>query len=168
MKKAPRYRLLPPGAGAAAGLLLTLFSAGTARAQGTRTDYARAEQLIGWNARELVINDAVDPRWLAGDRFWYRKRSTKGYEFVMVDAATGTKRPVFDHVKLASALSEAADTAYDPFRLPFRDFVFTPDGKGIRFGVGGKRWWACDVTAYTCTGPDTVPNERRNEVRSPV
>jgi dipeptidyl aminopeptidase/acylaminoacyl peptidase len=104
---------------------------------------------------------------VAANQFWYRNRSTRGYEFLMVDAATGARRPVFDHVKLAAALSEAADTAFDPLRLPFRDFVFTPDRKGIRFGVGGKRWWACDVTAYTCTGPDTVPNERRNLVKSP-
>jgi len=30
--------------------------------QVTATDYARAEALIGWNARELVIDDAVSPR----------------------------------------------------------------------------------------------------------
>ena len=31
----------------------------------TATDYARAVALIGWNARELVINDAVSPRWMS-------------------------------------------------------------------------------------------------------
>src|SRR3954469_12575781 len=40
--------------------------------QVSATDYARAEALIGWNARELVINDAVSPRWMTAHTFWYR------------------------------------------------------------------------------------------------
>ena len=61
------------------------------QAQGTRTDYARAEQLLGWNAQELVLHDAPRARWLAGatDRFWYRNRGEKGYEFL-----SPTQRPV--------------------------------------------------------------------------
>ncbi|MBL8066797.1 MAG: hypothetical protein JNM34_13275, partial [Chthonomonadaceae bacterium] len=66
-------------------------------AQGTRTDYARAEQLLSWNASELVTDDAVRPRWMSGDRFWYRNRGANGYEFLVVDLATGARRPAFDH-----------------------------------------------------------------------
>src|SRR5262245_24974453 len=83
-------------------------------AQVSATDYARAEALIGWNARELVIDDAVNPKWMSAHSFWYRNHSPKGYEFLVVDAATGAKRPLFDPVKLASVLSQRADTAYDP------------------------------------------------------
>lgn len=85
----------------------------------------------------------------------------------MVDAATGTKRPVFDQVRLAASLSEAADTTFEPWRLPFRDFALSPDGRSVRVGVGKKRFWSCDLATYRCAGPDTVPNEKPSEVKSP-
>ncbi len=136
-------------------------------AQGTRTDYARAEQLLGWNAQELVLHDAPRVRWLSGDRFWYRNRGQKGYEFLMADAATGVKRPVFDHVRLAAQLSEAADTTYEPYKLPFRDFTFEDGEKAIRFSVARAKFWKCDLTSYVCTGPDTVARDKTSEVKSP-
>src|ERR1035437_10595131 len=73
-------------------------------AQVGASDYARAEALLGWNARDLVVDEAVAPHWIAGDRFWYRNHGAKGYEFIVVDAATGTKRPLFDNGRLASEL----------------------------------------------------------------
>jgi dipeptidyl-peptidase 4 len=148
--------------------LLVLLPAGVA-AQGTRTDYARAEQLLGWNAQELVLHDAIRARGITGatDRFWYRNRGDKGYEFLLVDAATGTKRPVFDHVRLAAALSQAADTTYEPYKLPFRDFTFEDGDRAVRFSVARNKWWECNLTSYVCTGPDTLPRDRTSEVKSP-
>jgi len=135
--------------------------------QVTATDYARAEALIGWNARELVIDDAVSPRWMSAHSFWYRNRGVNGYEFLAVDAATGAKRPLFDAGRLASELSQRADTAYDPTKLPFRDITLSRDGRAIQFDVGKKRWWTCDIVAYACTGPDSIPQMKPSEVRSP-
>ena len=148
-------------------LLPLVFLPAVAIAQGTRTDYARAEQLLGWNAQELVLHDAPRIRWLSGDRFWYRDRSEKGYEFMMADAATGAKRPVFDHVRLAAQLSEAADTTYEPYKLPFRDFTFEDGEKAIRFSVARSKFWKCDLTSYVCTGPDSVARDKTSEVKSP-
>lgn len=149
-------------------ILLALASVSTgAGGQGTRTDYARAEQLLGWNASELVTDDAVRPRWMTGDRFWFRNRGAGGYEFVVVDLATGARRPAFDHARLASSLSVAADTSYDAARLPFRDLTWVQGETAIRFSVGRNRTWTCQVTTYVCTGPDTLPVEKASEVRSP-
>ncbi len=136
-------------------------------AQGTRTDYARAEQLLSWNAGELVIDDAVRPRWMSGERFWYRNRAESGYEFAIVDLATGAKRAAFDHARLASALSLAADTTYDAGKLPFRDLIWVQNEQAIRFSVGRNRSWTCNVSTYACTGPDTLPTTKASEVRSP-
>jgi hypothetical protein len=41
-------------------------------------------------------------------RFWYRRSIAGGFEFVLVDAASGQKRPPLDHARLASAMSQAA------------------------------------------------------------
>jgi dienelactone hydrolase len=152
-----RARLIP---------LISLLP-GVVLAQGTRTDYARAEQLLNWNASELVIDDAVRPRWMSGDRFWYRNRGPQMYEFLVVDLASGSRRPAFDHARLAAALSQAADTAYDVAKLPFREFTWSADERAITFSAGRNRWWRCDVTTYACVGPDTVNPARVSELRSP-
>jgi hypothetical protein len=138
-----------------------------ANAQPSRTDYARAEQLLSWNAQELLVNDAVQARWMPGDRFWYRNRSPRGWEYLVVDMATGARRPAFDHARLASALSVAADTTFDATKLPFNTIVWMNGEKAIRFSVARNKNWTCDVTAYTCTGPDTMPVDKRSEVKSP-
>lgn len=147
-------------------VLVVLFPC-VALAQGTRTDYARAEQLLGWNAQELVLHDAPRARWLSGDRFWYRNRSEKGYEFLVADAAIGAKRLLFDHVRLAAALSEAADTTYEPYKLPFRDFTLEDGERAIRFSVARAKYWECNLTTYACTGPDSLPRDKTSEVKSP-
>lgn len=138
-----------------------------AHAQGTRSDYVRAEQLMPWNATELVTNDAVRPRWMAGDRFWFRNRAARGWEFVVVDMATGARRPAFDHSRLASALSQAADTSYDAGKLPFTQFTWVNGERAIRFAVSRGKFWTCDVTSYACAGPDTTTLDKASEVKSP-
>ncbi|HVK97546.1 MAG TPA: hypothetical protein VM368_07010, partial [Flavisolibacter sp.] len=51
----------------------------------TAADYARAEKMMGYNTNQLVDGLAVQPNWLAGDRFWYRVLTPQGSEFIMVD-----------------------------------------------------------------------------------
>jgi len=148
-------------------IAVTLLPAALLSAQGTHTDYARAEQLLGWNSSALVIDDAVRPRWMPGDRFWYRNRGARMFEFLVADLATGARRPAFDHHRLAAALSQAADTAYDVAKLPFQELTWTDDERAIRFSTGRNRFWTCDVVGYTCTGPDTTNPVKVTELRSP-
>ncbi len=143
------------------------MAAASVHAQGTHTDYARAEQLLSWNASELVVNDGVRPNWMNGDRFWFRNRGPSGYEFLIVDMATGARRTAFDHARLTASLSQAADTTYDSSRLPFRDLVWVNNEQAIRFSTGKNRAWTCNVSTYQCTGPDTLPVQKRSEVASP-
>ena len=160
----PAHRLALAAAGAL--LAVSLHPAASA-AQGTRDDYARAEQFLGPNAQELVIDDAVQPHWMSADRFWYRNRSAQGYAFMMVDATTGIRQPAFDQARLAAALSVAADTAYDPRALPFREIRFVDGDRSVRFSVGKNRQWTCSIVSYSCAGPDTMPLDRVTEVASP-
>ena len=114
---------------------LVAFTIAAAQHRGTRADYLRAEQFLGGNAQELVTDDAVQPHWLAMDRFWFRNRTEHGYEFVVVDAATGTRRPAFDHARLAAALSLASDSAADPRKLSFREIHFVNGEHAVRFAT---------------------------------
>jgi dipeptidyl aminopeptidase/acylaminoacyl peptidase len=143
----------------------------SAQNNGSRADYARAERFLGPNAQELVINDAIQPRWIAGatpgEQFWFRNRTDKGYEFVVVDAATGARRPAFDHARLAAALSQAADTAIDPDKFPFREIRFVGGLRAVRFATSPKKQWRCDLATYACVAVDTASFDRVTEVTSP-
>lgn len=115
----------------------------------TAADYERAERFMGYNTGQLIDRTGVRPNWLPDERFWYRVLTAQGSEFILVNPANGTRQPVFDHARLAAALSEAAGAKYEAARLPFMQFAFEPDGKSISF-VAAKKSWKCDIQAYTC------------------
>ena len=135
--------------------------------QVTATDYARAERFLGWNARNLVSGDEVSPRWMEGDRFWYRSHLKEGYEFILVDPARGTRASAFDHHRLAAALSEAADMSYVGNNLPFQEIELVSGGEEVRFYLADSVRWSCDLRVYRCAGPDTVPKPPVTEAASP-
>ena len=149
----PAAPVAPALALAAAALALALAAPALAAQQVTESAYARAEQFLPWHAAKLVSGDQVAPEFFDGDRFWFRSRTGSGHEFVVVDPAAATRRPAFDHARLAAALSIAADTAYEGRALPFDEFDFVDGGGGVRFQVADSVQWTCDIGAYTCTGP---------------
>jgi dipeptidyl aminopeptidase/acylaminoacyl peptidase len=154
--------------GVGCALLGVAAFSGVLEAQVTADTYQRAEQFLGRNARNLVTNDQVAPVWLGSNRFWYRNRTAEGGEFILVDASASSRTPAFDHARLAAALSTAADTAYEPFKLPFQRFDFLDGGRSVRFAVQDSIRWTCSISGeYACTGPDTIPDPPRSEMPSP-
>lgn len=122
------------------------------------TDYQRAERFLNWHADPLVAGDEVNPEFLAdGNRFWYRNKTMAGFEFVLIDPVANARRPVFDHARLASAMSLAADTAFESHKLPFETFEFRDSERAIEFEAR-KRRFRCTLTDYTCTVGDTLPD----------
>jgi dipeptidyl aminopeptidase/acylaminoacyl peptidase len=122
----------------------------------TSADYARAEKFMGYNTTPLVDRSGVRPTWFGEDRFWYRVTSGKESEFVLVDAARGTRGPAFDHVKLAAALSAAAGANYQAKELPFTEIEFSPDAQAISFSAGNRRW-KCDIAGSKCEQDRNAP-----------
>ncbi len=124
--------------------------------------YTRAEQLLPWNANRLVVGGTVQPQWYKdGTRFWFRNTTKTGAEFLTVDPTLNVVRPLFDNARLAAAITTAADTSYDPNKLPFQTFRFAKDNedeRNIEFRAGRKRL-VCDIVAYLCTAGDTLPSE---------
>src|SRR6185437_4144785 len=100
----------------------------------TRADFERSLDL-GPKYSKLTIDVASPPEWQANsDTFLYSKTIEGGHEFMMVDANTLTKKPAFDHARLAAALSKVSKKEYKPFDLPFRNFRFVEHGSAIVFG----------------------------------
>ncbi|HKD86102.1 MAG TPA: DPP IV N-terminal domain-containing protein [Terriglobales bacterium] len=163
----PRYRLLFV-------LLFALSSAVALRAQGTVADYQRAHDLQA-KARDLVINVPGPAHWIEDShRLWYAHSVKGGAEYILADADAGTKKPAFDHAKLAEAVNRATGGHFTAVTLPFQGMGssrpgtaraqagpqrraplnFVDSGKAITFGEGGSMY-RCDVQAYACakTGP---------------
>ncbi len=134
----------------------------------TAEDYKHAEKFMIYNVRPLVFHD-VHGKWLPDDRYLFRDTGPDGSEFVLFDAAHGTRQPAFDHAKVAAALSAAAGASYNAAHLPFMAFEFSADGKSISFLVKGQQW-TCDLQGSKCTAePKTAKPaaERPEEEISP-
>ena len=134
----------------------------------TAADYARAEQFLPGNAVRLLTGVPVSPvTWVGeSDRFWYRVRTSNGEPFILVDPAAQTRRDAFDHGRLAAALSAAADTSYDPARMPFTTFEFVDDGAALKLDIGATEW-RCELAAYTCAERDAAAEFGPAELASP-
>ncbi len=141
--------------------------------QGTLADYQRAHGLQA-KARGLVVNVPGPINWIGdSDHFWYPRTVKGGTEFVLVDATVPSKKPAFDHEKLAEAISTATGHKYTALALPFAPQQARPDrrpvapgstapltfidgDKAIQFGTGGILY-KCSLTEYTCTRQGPIP-----------
>jgi dipeptidyl-peptidase 4 len=146
-----RYRSVPR---VACAVLLWLAAAVPALAQTapalTADDYARAERWMGYRTAPLVFLAAVRPNWLPEDRFWYRNATPGASEFVLVDAARGTKAPAFNHAGVAAALASASGADVAPTALPFTTFEYADEGRVVTFAALDRRW-RCDREGTACT-----------------
>jgi dipeptidyl-peptidase 4 len=127
-------------------VLIASLAAGAFGQKFTTDDYARAEKFMGYNTNPLVFG-AVHPNWTDDGRCWYQVTRADESEFVLVDPASGVKRPAFDHVRVAAALSKAANATYDAKKLPFTDIDLA--GTDVLFNLSGKRW-KCDSAGSAC------------------
>ncbi len=140
----------------------------TAYAQVTWSDYERA---LGTRTRyrDLVVSDPGPANWIEKtDEFWYRRSVKGGNEFVLVDAKAKTRKPAFDHEKLAASLSTAAGEKYTAITLPFQTFHYVDDKGAIEFSAKGSSW-KCDLKEYACrkTGPASDGAFGRGATRGP-
>lgn len=82
--------------------------------------YAKAESLLAHNLKKLIQTPRVTPVWVRNtDTFSYRRATSAGSEFVLVDPEAGTKRPAFDHERMAKVLSEFLKEEVKATALPF-------------------------------------------------
>ena len=136
-------------------LPFTLALASGASAQSgrafTAADYDRAVRMLGAAVNPLVIGGTTPGlTWLPDGRFHYRSVRTAGTEYVLVDPRARSRTPLFDHAKVAAALSSAANATLSPTSLSLTGVELSADGRSITAGVNGRRF-TCDVTGTTCT-----------------
>lgn len=89
--------------------------------------YQRAEQFLPWNLAPRCNNISLQPHWLDEYRFWFKRDLEQGHEFVLVDSECLTETPVFDHQRLALALTELLDQTVSSQQLPIETLEFDGD-----------------------------------------
>lgn len=128
--------------------------------------YELAEKLLVANQKQLIHTPMVTPVWIRDtETFWYRNRTSTGSEYVFVDAVAGTKRPAFDHERVAKALGALLNAEYDAKALPFFGIELT-EANTVRVSVEKQRV-EIDLETYTATnlgeargGESTSPDGR--------
>ncbi len=119
-----------------------------------RANWTLADRFSTANMRNLAFSISVAPRWLGEtDSLFYNWRDRNGSTFWLVVPASRTKRPLFDHAKLAEELSLLHRKPYEPDKLPFTTLNFTKDHKRIRFQVDSTRYeWHLGTQTLTSLG----------------
>ncbi len=129
-------------------VLALALQATPALSQVSAEDLARS--LRQRETQMYLTRDVADPAaWSDDDRLFYRKTVEGGFAFVKYDVKTGAKTPSFDQARIAAGLGKAANTTYDPLRLPFESFTFADNGAAIRFSFN-EAGWRCTLTDYAC------------------
>lgn len=139
-------------------------------AQVTKSDYARAESFIGWNAEKLISNLPSSINWIEGDerdRFWYKNRIEEGFEYVLVNPGNQTREQAFNHNDLATALSEATDSSFVHYKLDFQDLKFDENVEVVQFWFDEKDMWTYNRRTGNLTGPVKFEKFPIEEVPSP-
>ena len=96
-------------------------------------------------AQGRVYRDRVTPNWNeAGNQFWYRNDLPgDAREFILVDAESGRREPVFSHAELATALTDKLRRPISADKLPVLELRF-PQGESNAWtllGPEGEFTW---------------------------
>ncbi|MEO8333921.1 MAG: DPP IV N-terminal domain-containing protein [bacterium] len=118
-------------------------------AQGTAADFARAEGLRD-RFKGLIVGAVDQAAWIdSTPRFWYRRSTTTGSEFIVADAETKLKRAAFDHGRLAAALTAVLHRPVDSTALPFANITFADREQAVVVTVDTTRL-RCGLADYRC------------------
>jgi hypothetical protein len=95
------------------------------------------KNLVAQHAREV----SVAPQWIGKpDVFWYAVRTASGTRYRKVDPAKKEKVPLFDHVALAPALSEALKKPLDGDTLRPDRVLVSADAAKLTFVFGDSQY----------------------------
>jgi dipeptidyl-peptidase 4 len=131
------------------------------------TSYRTAEKLMRHNRSKLVRGGKIRPNWIeGGERFWYTVATSEGRRFVLVDPAAGTRRPAFDHTRLAQALATATGQPADAAALPFEAIDVDGD-QAVSFWTHEGLHWRLDLATYELAQTEGTPPPNFMEPASP-
>ncbi len=126
----------------AAGALLLALSATATEPQSTAPSpadanpYALAERFTADKLANMLFSTTVDPHWFkSGDKFWYSYKTGEGTRWYVVDPGARSKRPLWDHDKMASELTAIVRDPFIGSNLPIENLEVDADGHTFTFEV---------------------------------
>jgi dipeptidyl-peptidase-4 len=143
----------------AAGLIFSTVIGVSAHAQQiplvTAADYARAERFLRDNVMPLVSGIGVEPSWLGGERFWYRRSTMGGADLIVVDPTRALRSVCTPDTERCGAAIDPREAARARAEFGQRGRamvpeVLSPDGKRSAF-IRAYNLWVRDVA----TGRET-------------
>jgi len=139
----------------------------------TRANWELANKFSTEALRRVTYTANVQPHFIGKtDSLWYNWKDRNGSTFFLIFPPTKTKKPLFDHTKLAAALATAHKKPYDPNNLPFTTLIFTKDHKKFRFNVdtgalASRYEWNLAAETITKLGrplrADSIPPDEERE-----
>jgi len=122
----------------------------------TPEDKVRMDRMMPRVLIPEIKNAFVFPHWIgSSDDFWYRRETSGGAIFVVVDAATAVSHPAFDHQRMAEAVAKATGVQASATNLPFDSIEFNADRSSIHVVVKGKQY-DCSTQGDVCSGGTPV------------
>ena len=110
-------------------------------AQGSIEDYNRAYSLREKYSAKHVLNGNLIPHWVSDTNiFWYIRDTENGKEYVKVDAGTCKRTSLFNHGKLAAALSNATGKSFNSYNLSLGIAQLDKNLNTFTFELDGKKW----------------------------
>jgi dipeptidyl aminopeptidase/acylaminoacyl peptidase len=106
----------------------------------TFAEYSKAESFLDYNTRKLIDEHSVKPNWLKNDSFWYSRTTNSKQEFILVNPINKTRKPAFDHQKLATALTKLTGASYEASALPIQSIGFSDNLNELYFYAEGKSY----------------------------
>lgn len=144
-------------------IALLAVSATVAQAQvlppnpdGPKANWALYDKFSAANVRNMMFSVNITPRWIGEtDSLFYSWRDRTGEHWWLVNAATKTKKPLFDHAKMAAQLTQLRKKAVESYAL--NDLInvinITKDHKHLRFAVDTERFnWNIATEKLTSMG----------------
>lgn len=127
---------------------LIVFLNFTLRAQ--KADFQTAEKFRGDNLVSRYGDLSVTPNWIEeSDIFWYSFKTSEGKNFYYVNAATRSKKLLFDSRFMASELKKLTKRPYNELDLPVKDlnfekksltrFTFVVDSIRFKYDISNQR-----------------------------
>lgn len=145
-------------------LLGVMCCCGTALAQGTAEDYRRAYSLREKYSANKVYYSNVVPSWIDGTHsFWYVRRTPEGRIYVLVNADKSSRKDLFDHKRLAEALSTSSGQKVESTALLLERLSVNRGLDTLRFAFAGHKWmYAVRKNRLTDQGAVPAPGKQRH------
>ncbi len=143
-------------------LLIALAWFSLMPANGQKADFKSAEKFRGDNLTPKYGDLSVDATWIEeSDIFWYTYKTPAGRNFYYVDAASRTKRLMFDSRYMAAEIRKLTYRPYNELDLPLKEIKFEKKSTTkLTFVVDSVRF-LFDIATQKLAIKDTIGKEKR-------